>query len=193
MSKIGVLAIQGDVSEHINAMKRAASGSYREIVAIKHKGSVSECDALIIPGGEDTTISRLLYREGIAEEILDNKHVPVMGTCAGLIMLSSYSLDGIKSLNLMDMTVVRNAFGRQFDSFEMLLDVKGFSSQYKGIFIRAPAIVKVGRAVDVLAKVGDHIVAAQQGNKLALAFHPELTDDVRFHRYFLNIFNKQIE
>jgi 5'-phosphate synthase pdxT subunit len=187
MGKIGVLAIQGDVSEHINAIRRAADGHYCEIVALKHKGTVSECDALIIPGGESTTISRLSHKEAIIEEILENKDLAIMGTCAGLIMLSSYSLDGIKALSLMDMTVVRNAFGRQFDSFEMLLEVKGFSSKYKGIFIRAPAIVEVGREVDVLAKVDDYIVAAQQGNKLALAFHPELTDDVRFHRYFLDM------
>jgi len=187
MSRIGVLAIQGDVSEHINAMKRAAEGSIYEIVKIKHEGAVSECDALIIPGGESTTLSRLLYKEGIAEEILRKKEMPIMGTCAGLIILSRYSLDGIKSLDVMDTTVVRNAFGRQVDSFEVSLDVKGFSSKYNGIFIRAPAITNVGKDVDVLAKVNDYIVAAQQGNKLALAFHPELTDDLRFHRYFLNI------
>jgi 5'-phosphate synthase pdxT subunit len=187
MSKIGVLAIQGDVSEHVNAVKRAAEGSTYEIVKIKHKGAVSECDALIIPGGESTTISNLLYKEGIAEEILRKKEMPIMGTCAGLIILSSHSLDGVKSLKLMDTTVVRNAFGRQVDSFEVPLDVKGFSSKYNGIFIRAPAIIDVGKDVDVLAKVNDYIVAARQGNKLALAFHPELTDDLRFHSYFINM------
>jgi 5'-phosphate synthase pdxT subunit len=187
MSKIGVVAIQGDVSEHIDAMKRVVDDSICEIVAIKHKGTVPECDALIIPGGESTTISRLLRNEGITEEILKKREMPIMGTCAGLILLSSYSLEGVKALGLMDTTVVRNAFGRQVDSFEVLLDVKGFSSKYKGIFIRAPAIINVGKDVDVLAKVNNYIVAAQQGNKLALAFHPELTDDLRFHRYFINM------
>ena len=191
MNKIGVLAIQGDISEHINAMKRAVKGSIYEIVKIKHKGTISDCDAFILPGGESTTISRLLYKEGIAEEILRKKEMPIMGTCAGLIMLSRYSLDGIKSLGLMDTTVVRNAFGRQVDSFEVSLDVKGFSSKYNGIFIRAPAITNVGKDVDVLAKVNEYIVAAQQGNKLALAFHPELTDDLRFHHYFLTIIKNQ--
>ena len=191
MSKIGVLAIQGDVSEHVNAVKRAAEGSTYEIVKIKHKGAVSECDALILPGGESTTISNLLYKEGIAEEILRKKEMPIMGTCAGLILLSRYSLDGVKSLDLMDTTVVRNAFGRQVDSFEVSLDVKGFSSEYNGIFIRAPAITNVGKDVVVLAKVNDYIVAVQQGNKLALAFHPELTDDLRFHRHFLNIIKNE--
>ncbi|HXY87023.1 MAG TPA: pyridoxal 5'-phosphate synthase glutaminase subunit PdxT, partial [Candidatus Acidoferrales bacterium] len=107
--------------------------------------------------------------------------------CAGLIILSSHSLDSVKSLELMDTTVVRNAFGRQVDSFEVPLDVKGFNSKYNGIFIRAPAIINVGKDVDVLAKVNNYIVAAQQGNKLALAFHPELTDDLRFHSYFINM------
>lgn len=187
MSKIGVLAIQGDVSEHVNAVKRAAEGSTYEIVTIKHKNAVPECDALIIPGGESTTISTLLYKEGIAEEILRKKEMPIMGTCAGLILLSSRGLNGVKSLGLMDTTVVRNAFGRQVDSFEMPLDVKGFSSKYNGIFIRAPAIINAGKDVDVLAKVNNYIVAARQGNKLALAFHPELTDDLRFHSYFINM------
>ncbi len=187
MSKIGVIAIQGDVSEHVNAVKRSTEGSICEIIKIKHKGAVSECDALIIPGGESTTISSLLYKEGIAEEILRKKEMPIMGTCAGLIILSSYSLDSVKSLQLMDTTVVRNAFGRQVDSFEVPLDVKGFNSKFNGIFIRAPAIINVGKGVDVLAKVNNYIVAAQQGNKLALAFHPELTDDLRFHSYFINM------
>ncbi len=193
MSRIGVLAIQGDVSEHIEAMRRAADGSIDEVVKIKHKGTVSECNALIIPGGESTTISHLLFKEGIAEEILKKKEMPIMGTCAGLVLLSSYSYDGVKSLRLMDTTVARNAFGRQVDSFEVPLDVQGFSSTFNGIFIRAPAILKVGISVEVLAKVNNYIVAAQQGNKLALAFHPELTDDVRFHRHFLNTFHKQID
>ena len=161
MSKIGVIAIQGDVSEHINAVKRSTEGSSCKIIKIKHKGSVSECDALIIPGGESTTISSLLYKEGIAEEILRKKEMPIMGTCAGLIILSSYSLDSMKSLELMDTTVVRNAFGRQVDSFEVPLDVKGFNSKFNGIFIRAPAIINVGKGVDVLAKVNNYIVAAQ--------------------------------
>jgi len=187
MSKIGVIAIQGDVSEHVNAVKRSTEGSICEIIKIKHKGAVSECDALIIPGGESTTISSLLYKEGIAEEILRKKEMPIMGTCAGLIILSSYSLDSVKSLQLMDTTVVRNAFGSQVDSFEVPLDVKGFNSKFNGIFIRAPAIINVGKGVDVLAKVNNYIVAAQQGNKLALAFHPELTDDLRFHSYFINM------
>jgi len=187
MSKIGVIAIQGDVSEHVSAVKRAVEGSSCEIVKIKRKGIVSECDALIIPGGESTTISNLLFKEGVAEEILRKKEMPIMGTCAGLIILSSYNLDGVQSLKLMDITVTRNAFGRQVDSFEMLLEVKGFSSRYNGIFIRAPAIINAGKDVEVLAKVDNYIVAAQQGNKLALAFHPELTDDLRFHSYFINM------
>jgi len=193
MSKIGVLAIQGDVSEHVNAVKRAAEGSTYEIVKIKHKGAVSECDALILPGGESTTISNLLYKEGIAEEILRKKEMPIMGTCAGLILLSRYSLDGVKSLDLMDTTVVRNAFGRQVDSFEVSLDVKGFSSEYNGIFIRAPAITNVGKDVDVLAKVNEYIV--EYFAKTALFFYLLFNELFRFSYCFYrpvlyNLINK---
>ncbi len=189
MATIGVLAIQGAISEHIAALKRANSGSRFDIVPIKKGGIVPRCDGLIIPGGESTTISHIMRAEGIDQEILDNTHMPIMGTCAGLIMLSRYQDAEVAGLGLMDLDVERNAFGRQVDSFELPLKVSIFDSTFEGIFIRAPVITRVGSDVEVLSRVGHFVVAAQQQNKLGLAFHPELSDDFRFHRYFIDLVN----
>ncbi len=189
MITVGILAIQGAISEHITALKRAKNGSKCSIVAIKREGIVSECDGLIIPGGESTTISRIMKGEGIDQEILDNADIPIMGTCAGLILLSRYQDAEVTGLKLMDIDVKRNAFGRQVDSFELPLQVTVFDSAFEGIFIRAPAITEVGVGVDVLSRIGHFVVAAQQKNKLGLAFHPELSNDVRFHSYFVDLVN----
>ena len=186
MTTIGVLAIQGAVLEHVSALQRAGNGLQYRIVTIKKKGTVPQCDGLVIPGGESTTISRMMQIEGIDKEILENPNIAIMGTCAGLIILSNYLQDDVIGLKLMDMQVKRNAFGRQADSFELPLRITIFDSEFNGVFIRAPAITEVGRGVDVLARVGKYVVAAQQANKLALAFHPELSGDLRFHRYFLS-------
>jgi 5'-phosphate synthase pdxT subunit len=186
MITIGVLAIQGAVLEHVSALQRAANGLQHRIITIKKKGIVPLCDGLVIPGGESTTISRMMQTEGIDQEILDNPNMAIMGTCAGLIILSNYLQDEVVGLKLMDMQVKRNAFGRQADSFELPLSVTVFDSKFNGVFIRAPAITEVGRGVEVLARVGKWVVAAQQANKLALAFHPELSNDLRFHNYFLS-------
>ncbi|WP_342305334.1 pyridoxal 5'-phosphate synthase glutaminase subunit PdxT [Methanolobus sp. ZRKC5] len=192
---IGVIAIQGDVSEHVEALERALMqrGKEAEIVSIKHMGTVPECDALILPGGESTTLGKLLIREGIADEIRDMKDAgkPIMGTCAGLILLATAGDEQVAKthqhlLGLMDTKVNRNAFGRQRDSFEIELELPFLSSPYNAVFIRAPGIVKSGNDVKVLAKIDDMIVAAEQGNVLALAFHPELTLDTRVHQYFLD-------
>lgn len=193
MLKIGVIAIQGNVEEHVEATERALNGQ-GQVVKIKHSGIVPQCDAIIIPGGESTTLCRLSWSEGIAREIIEKakQGMPVMGTCAGLILLSSRGDDEVvktrqKLLGLMDTRVDRNAFGRQVNSFEAPLMIKGFDQPFNAVFIRAPAIVDAGKDVEVLAKIDDIVVAAQQKNLLALAFHPELTDDLRLHRYFLSM------
>ncbi len=193
--KIGVIAIQGAVSEHIGALKRALKerGVDAEVVAIKHKGIVPECSGIVIPGGESTTLCRLLAREGISEEIKDAaaRGVPILGTCAGMIVISREGDEQVAKTNqellrIMDTKVNRNAFGRQRDSFEAELEIDILDSPFTGIFIRAPGIVSCGSKVRVLSIIDDMIIAAEQGNVLALAFHPELTDDLRIHKYFLN-------
>lgn len=193
--RIGVIAIQGDVSEHVDALSRALEerGRLADIVTIKHKGIVPQCDALVLPGGESTTLGRLLIREGIADEIrqmhLSGK--PIMGTCAGLILLAREGDEQVRKthqhlLGIMNTKVNRNAFGRQRESFETELWLPFLDSPYNAVFIRAPGIVECGDGVKVLAQIDDMIVAAEQDNLLALAFHPELTLDSRVHQYFLN-------
>src|SRR5271157_4058680 len=190
--KIGVIAIQGNVEEHVEAISRVFQG---EVVKIKHKGIVPTCDAVVIPGGESTTLCRLTWSEGIAQEIIERAKngMPIMGTCAGLILLASEGDDevrktGQKLLGLMDTKVDRNAFGRQRESFESVIELPFLQGgPFNAVFIRAPAIVSAGKDVEVLATIDDLIVAARQGNILALAFHPELTDDTRIHQYFMDM------
>jgi 5'-phosphate synthase pdxT subunit len=199
LMKICVIAIQGAVSEHVDALRRALEkrGIDAEVVEIKHKGIVPECSGIVIPGGESTTLCRLLAREGIAEEIKEAaaKGVPILGTCAGLIVLAKegdqqVEKTGQELLGIMDARVNRNAFGRQRDSFEAELEVSILDSPFTGVFIRAPGIVSCGPGVKILCRLEGMIIAAEQGNVLALAFHPELTDDLRIHQYFLDkIFN----
>ena len=194
--KIGVIAIQGNVAEHAGALGRtlALRGESGEIVLIKHSGLVPDCDAIVLPGGESTTLARLIWREGIATEVVDavGAGVPVLGTCAGLVLLAKHG-DGDVSrtkqrlLGVMDIEVKRNAFGRQYDSFETRIDISGIGDGFPAVFIRAPAIVRCGDGVSSLAWVGDYVVAAQQGSVLALAFHPEMVPDTRVHRYFLDM------
>jgi 5'-phosphate synthase pdxT subunit len=187
MLTIGVIAIQGAVSEHIAALEKVSRGLNCKIVRIKKKGIIQNCDGLVIPGGESTTISKLLRFEGLDKEIIKHQNIPMMGTCAGLILLSDYRDEDIEGLGLMDMQVKRNAFGRQAESFELPLEVNVFDSPFNAIFIRAPAIKEVGIGTNVLARFKGYIVAAQEGNKIALSFHPELSDDLRFHNYFLQL------
>ena len=201
--RIGVIAIQGNVSEHVDALRRALAerGEDADIVTIKHSGIVPTCNGLVLPGGESTTLGRLMVREGIADEIREasGRDVPILGTCAGLILLAKKGDVQVKKTNqhllsLMDTKVNRNAFGRQRESFEAQLEVSVLDSPYNAVFIRAPAIVEYGDDVRVLARIGDLVVAAEKGNVLALAFHPELTDDMRLHQYFLDrVFGRQGE
>ena len=167
---------------------------FAEVIKIKHKGLVSSCDALILPGGESTTLGRLLEREGLASEIKTaaNAGIPIMGTCAGLVLLAKYGDDQVEKtmqslLGIMDIHVNRNAFGRQRESFETMIDFNGFDTPFNAIFIRAPSITGCTNEVEVLSKYNDSIVAARQKNILALAFHPELTEDYRIHHYFLKM------
>jgi len=189
--KIGVIALQGDVSEHVRAMEKALEGR-GSVIEIRRSGLVPGCDGLIMPGGESTTISMQLESSGIRGEIIDAVHrgVPLLATCAGLVLVSK-EIDGdskVKPLGLMDITIGRNVFGSQKDSFEADLPVEGFDRPYRAVFIRAPAIVDVKDGVEVLARVDSGVmVAARQGNIMCLAFHPELTSDMRFHKEFLKM------
>jgi 5'-phosphate synthase pdxT subunit len=182
----GVIAVQGDVSEHARAIERAAGahGQDSDVVEIRESGLVPECDVLLMPGGESTAISRHLQREGIAEEIVAHVEAgkPMLATCAGLIVASTDAYDDrVETLNLLDVTVERNAFGRQKDSFEAPLDVAGLDDPFPAVFIRAPVIDEVFEDVEVLAAFDDNPVAVRQGPVVGTSFHPELTDDSRIH------------
>ena len=184
--KAGVIAVQGDVSEHADAVRRAAAshGVAVEVVEIRDAGIVADCDVLLLPGGESTTISRLLREEGIDEEI--RAHVaadkPLLATCAGLIVASRDAKDDrVTTLDVLDVSVDRNAFGRQADSFEAPLDVTGLDEPFPAVFIRAPVIDEVSGGVDVLASWDGDPVAVKQGPVIATSFHPELTPDSRIH------------
>jgi pyridoxal 5'-phosphate synthase pdxT subunit len=192
VAKIGVLALQGDVSEHVLALEKAGEGKI-QVIEVRKSGQMEECAALVLPGGESTTICRQLESSGLAEELkaaaLSGK--PILATCAGLVLISQEIMGSneglVKPLGLMDIKINRNAFGPQKESFEADLQVKGLDRPYRAVFIRAPAIGEVGRGVEVLASIGDVVVAARQKNLLALAFHPELTQDSRIHQIFLKM------
>ncbi|PSQ16362.1 pyridoxal 5'-phosphate synthase glutaminase subunit PdxT [Halobacteriales archaeon QS_8_69_26] len=181
----GVVAVQGDVSEHAAAIERVARAHGEEVTVreVRESGVVPDCDWLSMPGGESTTISRLLQREGIAPEVRDHVAAgkPLLATCAGLIVASRDANDDrVEELGVLDVTVDRNAFGRQVDSFEAPLDVTGLDEPFPAVFIRAPVVEEVGD-VEVLAEWDGRPVAVRDGPVLATAFHPELTDDVRIH------------
>ena len=182
----GVVAVQGDVSEHATAIRRAARahGEESEVREIRTSGIVPECDVLLMPGGESTAISRLLDREGIGPEIVSHVRTgkPMLATCAGLIVASTDPRDErVDELGVLDVTVERNAFGRQKDSFEAPLDVAGLDAPFPAVFIRAPVVSDVGESVEVLATWEDYPVAVRDGPVVGTSFHPELTDDSRIH------------
>ncbi|WEG12772.1 pyridoxal 5'-phosphate synthase glutaminase subunit PdxT [Pullulanibacillus sp. KACC 23026] len=187
--KIGVLGLQGAVREHVRALE--ASGA--ETVIVKRDNQLEGLDGLVIPGGESTTMRKLMDQYNLFETVKDfAKKNPIFGTCAGLILMAA-RIEGQKGphLALMDIDVRRNAFGRQVQSFEAELKVEDVADDFVGVFIRAPYILSVGSDVQVLAKYEDKIVAARQGNYLTAAFHPELTDDYRMHQYFVNMVEQQ--
>ncbi len=189
--KVGVLALQGDFAEHLSMLRRIGV----EGVEVRLPEELETVQALIIPGGESTTIGKLAVDFGLLEPLRAfGRERPIWGTCAGAIFLSKDAHRQQPLLELMDITVQRNAFGRQVDSFEADLDVKplkqatGTSEPYHAVFIRAPIIESVRGSAEVLATLPDgRIVAAQQGHLLATSFHPELTDDLRFHQYFVSL------
>ena len=186
MARVGVLALQGDVREHLRALAHLGA----EAVAVKSPEQLEGVDGLVIPGGESTTIGKLCERFGLLEPLrrrIDDG-MAVFGTCAGLIFLSAAVTEGSQPLvGRLDVVVRRNAFGRQNDSFEADLEVTGLDRPFHAVFIRAPWVEKVGSDVEVLARVDDHPVMVRQGRILGASFHPELTDDDRIHRLFLDI------
>ena len=190
--KIGVLALQGDFAEHIAVLKKLGVAG----VEVRLPDQLKGMDGLIIPGGESTTLSRLMNIYQLREPIeqMARRGKTIWGTCAGLVMMAHEitEKDPIP-LKLMDIGVLRNAFGRQVDSFEHDLGIAGFDpAPFHGVFIRAPVIIRVGTDVEVMATLPDgRPVAVQQRNLLATAFHPELTTDPRFHRFFLDLIPKQ--
>ncbi|MBI2851517.1 MAG: pyridoxal 5'-phosphate synthase glutaminase subunit PdxT [Chloroflexi bacterium] len=186
--RIGVIAAQGAFVEHINLLRRLEV----EAFPVRLPRELEKIDGLIIPGGESTSISQLMAEYCLSERVraLAREGLPVFGTCAGMIMLANDISDGekVEPLGLMNIKVRRNAFGRQVDSFESDLTIPALGEKpFPGVFIRAPLIEQV-KSGEVLARLGDGtIVAARQGQFLASSFHPELTDDPRFHRFFLDI------
>lgn len=191
LMKIGVLALQGDFAEHIVTLKRLGV----ETAEVRLPGHLDDLDGLIIPGGESTTIAKLALAFGMMEPLRDfGREKAIWGTCAGAIFLSKDAKREQPLLGLMDITVERNAFGRQVDSFEIDLDIPELKAAarseapYHAVFIRAPLIESVSGEARVLAQLPDgRIVAAQQGKLLATSFHPELTPDTRFHEYFISL------
>jgi 5'-phosphate synthase pdxT subunit len=195
---VGVLALQGDVREHAAMLERAGASA----LPVRRRGELSEVDGLVLPGGESTTMSRLLESFDLLEPLRARiaGGMPAFGSCAGMILLARQALDGRpdqQQLGGLDIVVRRNAFGRQVDSFEEDLEFAGIEgAPLHAVFIRAPWVEKVGDGVEVLARVpesqatgdaADRIVAVRQGAVLATAFHPELTGDERVHRLFVEI------
>lgn len=195
--KVGVLALQGDFAEHLSFLRRLGA----EGVEVRLPSHLDNIEALIIPGGESTTIGKLAHAFDLLDPLRTfGQSRPIWGTCAGAIFLSKDTLERQHLLGLMDITVERNAFGRQSDSFESEIPVpflENPESPFPAIFIRAPLIARVGPEVDILAHLPNNndngiIVAAEQGHFLATSFHPELTGDDRFHRYFLSFMKRDL-
>ncbi|HDX9631907.1 TPA: pyridoxal 5'-phosphate synthase glutaminase subunit PdxT [Bacillus cereus] len=186
MVKIGVLGLQGAVREHVKSVE--ASGA--EAVVVKRIEQLEEIDGLILPGGESTTMRRLIDKYAFMEPLrtFAKSGKPMFGTCAGMILLAK-TLIGYEEAHIgaMDITVERNAFGRQKDSFEAALSIKGVGEEFIGVFIRAPYVVNVADDVEVLSTHGDRMVAVKQNQFLAASFHPELTDDHRVTAYFVEM------
>jgi len=192
MVTIGVLALQGDVAEHVRALEESGARA----LPVRRLAELDAVDALVIPGGESTTMSKLLVAFDLLDPLEERVHagMPVWGTCAGMILLARVVLDGRPdqhSLGAIDMTVRRNAFGRQVDSYEEDLDVVGLETPFHAVFIRAPWVEQVGAGVEVLARAGNTsdgpVVAVRSGRALATSFHPEVGGDERLHRLFVDM------
>ena len=200
---IGVLSIQGDVEENLLSAKAAIDelGIDVKVIEVKTPDEISSLDGLIIPGGESTTIGQLSLVNGslkILKEKIENG-MPVLGICAGMIMLSKTASDRIVGktdqplLDVLDITLERNSFGRQKESFEASLSLDSINiSKFNGVFIRAPSISDVGSDIEILSKFNEKIVAVKKGNVIGTSFHPELTQDISLHKYFVNLVQKQL-
>lgn len=190
-TSIGVLALQGDVVEHLSALRRAGAHA----VAVKTPSDLARVRALVIPGGESTTVMKLLARSRLEKPIVDRVRggMPLWGTCMGMIVAAREVVDSDQpTLNLIDITVRRNAFGRQNDSAELEVAIPALGeTPFAAIFIRAPWIERCGPGVDLLAERDGHGIMVREGNVLATAFHPELTADQRVHRYFIEMVERQ--
>jgi pyridoxal 5'-phosphate synthase pdxT subunit len=186
IATVGVLALQGDVREHVAALDHCAVYA----TPVRSAEELDKVDALVIPGGESTTIGRLIRIHGLEESLRRRLQdgMPCLATCAGLILLSHEVLDGRGDqlkLDVLDLSVRRNGWGRQVESFEADLEFAGLNTPFHGVFIRAPRIVRVGAGVDVIASHNDEPVAVSCGNIMALVFHPEMTQDLRIHELFV--------
>ncbi|MDO4536004.1 MAG: pyridoxal 5'-phosphate synthase glutaminase subunit PdxT [Clostridium perfringens] len=185
--KIGVLAFQGGVIEHIKQIESLG----HKAIEVKKEEDLEELGGIILPGGESTTMGKLLKITNLLEPLRKKieEGLPTFGTCAGMILLAK-EIEGENSyLNLMNIKIKRNAFGRQLDSFSEYHKVKGIQKDIELVFIRAPYVEEVGENVDVLCKVREKVVAVKENNIIATSFHPELTDDLTFMKYFLSICN----
>jgi len=186
MPATGVLALQGDFREHLNMLREVGS----DPIEVRTAAELSQVEALVIPGGESTTIGKLADRFGLIEPLRQRigDGMPVYGTCAGLIFLAAAVTEGEQHLlGVLDAVVERNAFGRQNESFEEDLTIEGLDSPFRAVFIRAPWVAKLGQEVEVLATIESHPVMVRQGSILATSFHPELTDDPRIHRMLVEL------
>lgn len=189
--KIGVLALQGAVREHIQILEQLGV----EAIPVKRKEQLLDVDGLIFPGGESTTIGKLLRQYDLVDPIMEMhaEEKPLFGTCAGLILIAKQVVERDEPhLPVLDVTVQRNAFGRQVDSFEADLAIQGVADDFQAVFIRAPLITTVGKDVDVLATVHDQVVAVRHKHILGISFHPELTDDTRLHAYFIEMVKQSL-
>jgi len=189
--RVGVLAVQGAVREH-----RQLLGSLGvDTLAVRRPHELEQCDALVVPGGESTTMIKLLDIFGLTNPLREQitAGLPVLGTCAGMILLADRILDGTTdqtTIGGLDVTVRRNAFGRQVDSFEEDIDFKGLSDPVHAVFIRAPWIEEAGPGVEILARAAGRIVAVREGRRMATSFHPEVGSDGRIHQLFLEMSKK---
>jgi 5'-phosphate synthase pdxT subunit len=185
---IGVFALQGDVREHLATLTALGADAF----AVRRPEELARCDGLVLPGGESTTMAKLAHTFELLEPLRERvgSGMPTFGTCAGMILLADRIVDGAvgqETIGGIDMTVRRNAFGRQVDSFEADLDLKGLDQPVHAVFIRAPWVEEVGSDVEVLAEAEGHPVAVRQGHLMATSFHPEVADDGRIHRLFLDL------
>ena len=187
MVVIGILNLQGAVSEHYEITKKAMENldTDGDVKLVRYAKDIEKCDGIIISGGESTVIGKLIAKRGI-DKIIKENNIPVFGTCAGMILLAKKTDFPMNLLEIMDIEVKRNAFGRQFDSFER--NIKILNRKFLGVFIRAPLLKSYDKSkddIEILSKFQDEIIAIKQGHNIAISFHPELTEDTFIHEYFI--------